>query len=262
MIRTLRSRDELQAAREALRARGLDFTQPGRLGAWPLGYRLRYRQPLPVPDFTKSWDVASAVALIEEHEPDLDAPILDMGCFNSEVLYALHALGRRRLHGCDLNPLCRWMPYWSSIRYELSDLTRTRYPDGAFGAITCLSVIEHGVPVGPLVAEARRLLRPNGLFIFTTDFDGTNEAHVIDPRFRAFGQSWRIFGRDELRALVREFEDVGFTLLGPSAIDLSHEERPIHWNDQDYTFILVAMRAPGASRPQAEGAARPARTTR
>jgi SAM-dependent methyltransferase len=245
MIQILQSREQLEQSRERLRARNLDFTDPARARFWRMVYRVRYRTPLPPADFIKSWDVCSAVEIIERHQPDRRTPILDMGCFNSEILYALHALGYRRLHGCDLNPMCRWMPYRHRIRYRLADLTATPYPDHHFGAITSISVIEHGVPIEPLVREVARLLRPGGIFLFTTDYDASGESHEVSEDFRVFGQSWTIYEPATLAGVVERFQAEGFTLLDPEKGAGEHRERPISWNGQEYTFALVTLRAPG-----------------
>lgn len=245
MIQTLKSMDEIHARRADLKARGLDFTEPGKLSPWRFLWKLRFRQDLQPTDVMKSWDVDHAVRIIERYAPDRSTPVLDMGCFNSEVLYALHALGYRDIHGCDLNPLCRWMPFWNSIRYHVSDLTKTPFPDRRFGALTCLSVIEHGVPLDAMVSEVTRLLRPGGLFIFSTDFDATGQPHEIDPKFRVFNQSWRIFTPEELDGFIGRFRDLGYSLVDPGHVDMAHDQRPIHWNEQDYTFTMVALKAPG-----------------
>ena len=253
MILTLKSNDELLACRAELNARNLDFSLPGRTRLWRLLYQARFRAPLLPADVQKSWDVAHAVKIIEASAPDRETPVLDMGCFNSEVVYALHALGYRRVHGCDLNPLCRWLPYWNSIRYACADLTRTPYPDQSFGVLTCLSVIEHGVPIDALIAEADRLLRPGGVFLLTTDFDATGAPHEIDPRFKVFGQSWRIFTPDSLDEVLDRFRRRGFELLDPSRVDRTHTDRPVHWQGQEYTFTLVALRKSGGRNGSAPG---------
>lgn len=244
MIRVLERRAEIDAARAELARRGLDFTDRSLTRWWRALYRLRFRAPMPDADVMKSWDVRLALGTIERHLPDRAAPVLDMGCYNSEILWALHRDGYRDLAGCDLNPLCRWMPFWHRIRYLEGDLTRTPFPDGRFAALTCMSVVEHGVPLDGLVAEAKRLLRPGGLFLFTTDFDGTGAPHDIDPRFRVFEQAWRIFSRQTLDELCGRFLAAGFTWLEPGARSMDHAERPVHWNDQDYTFVFVGLRRP------------------
>jgi SAM-dependent methyltransferase len=242
MIRALQSWQEILDARAELRRLGVDFTSRWRLLPWHVLYALRFRaRPLRA-DLVKSWDVLHALHIIRRHLPSLAAPVLDMGCFNSEVLWALHVLGYRDLTGCDLNPMIRLLPYWHRIAYVTADLTRTPFPDHRFAAITCLSTVEHGVEVPALVAEVRRLLRSGGLFILTTDFDGSGAAHDVDPAFRAFGQSWTLFDRERLQALCERFLSAGFTFLEPGALDMHHAERPIRWSGEEYTFALVALR--------------------
>jgi SAM-dependent methyltransferase len=243
MIRVLQSRTELQESRERLRRRGLDFTDPKKAAFWRALYHLRFRAPLAVADLLKSWDVALAAEVIEREFPDRLAPVLDMGCYNSEILYVLHELGYRRLHGCDLNPLCRWMPYWHRIRYRLADLTRTPYGDKTFAAITCLSVIEHGVNPDSFAAEVSRLLRPGGLLLLTTDFDGRATPHAIPTDQRFFGAPWRIASGAELMATIARFEGRGFTLLEPGTEPRTPDDCPITWGGENYTFAFVALRA-------------------
>jgi SAM-dependent methyltransferase len=241
MIVTLQSNEELRAARATLRRRNLDFSDPRRARLWRLLYRARFRAPLPPADTLKSWDVETALRVVERACPDLATPILDMGCYNSEIVYVLHALGYTAVHGCDLNPLSRWMPYWHAVRYRCADLTRTPYPDSSFGFLTCLSVIEHGVRIDALAAEVSRLLRPGGVFFFTTDFDATGAAHEIDPAFRIFGQEWRIFDPQGLHEVLEILQGSGMTLLEPNRVELSHPEAPVRWNGQNYTFVAVSM---------------------
>lgn len=247
MIRILRSNAQIREARAALKARGADHSRPGRLWLWRLLYGVRYRRLLPAADVTKSWDVHNALTLIERLQPERRTPILDLGCFNSEILYVLHALRYRRLAGCDLNPMCRWMPYWHRIRYEWCDLTHTPFLDSAFGAITCVSVVEHGVDVDALAAEANRLLRPAGLFFLTTDYDADGAAAAAGGAEQHFGQAWTVFDRPGVERMVETFERRGLRLLHPQERDLSHSERPIFWGGRRYTFLLAAFLKQGPS---------------
>ena len=116
----------------------------------------------------KNWDHLAAVSTILA-QTGSNARILDAGAeIYSNVLPALFLYGYRDLHGINLSftaPTRR-----GPIRYIPGDLTRTPYPDGFFDAITCMSVIEHGVPLDDYFREMWRLLKPGGLLITSTDY--------------------------------------------------------------------------------------------
>ena len=80
----------------------------------------------------------------------------------------LFLYGYRHLRGGNLvfaKPICR-----GPIVYEHMNITRTRFPDATFDAITSLSVIEHGVDLRAYFGEMARLLKPGGLLITSTDY--------------------------------------------------------------------------------------------
>ena len=232
------------AARDSLRKRGLDFSQEGSKRLWDLLYSLRFRTAAPPYEMFKSWDVANVLEIAERKLPHRDAPVLDLGCYNSAILWVLHRSGFGPLFGCDLNPMCKWMPYWNSIHYQAADLTHTSYPDHTYALITCISVIEHGVPVDALVTEVTRLLKPGGIFIFTTDYDATGASHVVAPDLRPFNLDWKIYSRLDLWEIIGKFEHAGLSLLEPNSVADKHEACPITWEGQSYTFVMVALRAP------------------
>src|SRR5690349_9320061 len=105
----------------------MDFTDPSKAGVWRLIFSARFRTRAPQTDKLKSWDVANMVQLIQRFAPRHGSSVLDLGCFNSEILWALKSSGYNNLHGCDLSPLCKWMPYWTTIDYRCADMTRTGY---------------------------------------------------------------------------------------------------------------------------------------
>jgi len=187
----------------------------------------------------KNWDHLAAVSIILGNTT-ATARILDAGGeIYSNVLPALFLYGYRNLHGINLSfsaPTRR-----GPIRYIPGDLTRTPYRDGFFDAITCLSVIEHGVPLDRYFREMFRLLKPKGLLITSTDYYPT----LIETRGQsAHGMPIRIFSKPEIQAALEVAQSAGFELTGE--IDLECEEKPIRWEPfgLEYTFLLFTLRKP------------------
>jgi len=124
------------------------------------------------------------------------------------------------------------------VRFEPGDITKTDYRSGSFDAVTCMSVIEHGVPLAAFAAETARILRPGGVLIVSTDYD---QDPPTTTGLQAYGVPVHIFGPDEIRAFVDEADRHGLRLLGELALE--HAERPVHWKrvGLDYTFIRLSF---------------------
>lgn len=187
----------------------------------------------------KNWDHLAAVSTILANT-DRNARILDAGAeIYSNVLAALFLYDYHDLHGINLSftaPTRR-----GPIRYIPGDLTRTPYDNCSFDAITCMSVIEHGVPLGDYFREMWRLLKPGGLLVTSTDYFPA----PIDTRGHvAHGMPIKIFSKPELQAAIELARREGFEQTGP--IDLDCEEKPIHWGQfgLEYTFVLFTLRKP------------------
>ena len=189
------------------------------------------------PDSKKSWDVLRSIEAITART-GLDDPVLDMGSIGCAILPALHRLGYRRLAGIDLNAQIRHMPHQGEIDYRVGDMTSTEWPDAHFAAITTISVIEHGVGDDALLAEVSRLLRPGGIFCFSTDF-WPEKIDTSDTPL--FGLPWRIFSTPEIEALLESAGDHGLEPAGNLTGSIEATERPIHFADRDYTFLFGAL---------------------
>jgi len=194
----------------------------------------------PHPDPPKNWDALVALGLVLA-ETDASASVLDAGAAPySTLLPWLSMLGYERLWGIDLAE--RATRRLGPIVYERGDVTRTRFPDDMFDAVTCLSVIEHGVDLDAYLAETARILRSGGLLVMSTDY----WSEPVDTRGRsAYGAPLTIFGPRAIEALVERAGEHGFAPLVP--LDLRTGERAVEWREHRlrYTFVTVALRAGG-----------------
>jgi len=192
-----------------------------------------------VGDAIKSWDVLKTANFLRDRLPP-ETPVLDVGAYASEILSVLFRMKYSNLTGADLNPRIKEMPFSDRIRYEVADFMATPFPDGSFGGITAISVIEHGFQSERLLREISRLLRPGGYFI--SSFDYWPEK-VDTTGVDIFGMDWRIFSKAEVLAFIEEAGAHGLSPCGE--IDLEAEEKVIHWGGKDYTFAWLALRKTG-----------------
>ncbi len=188
-------------------------------------------------DRPKNWDALGAVAtVLTECGPG--ARVLDAGSARySSVLPWLRLYGLSDLVGNNLE-------FGTDVRrdgvlFRYGDITATDFPDARFDAVTCMSVVEHGVPLEPFLAESARILRPGGVLVVSTDYD-------VDPPdttgIMMYGQPVHIFSPDEIRDLVTLAGRHGLDLIGELSLD--NPEHPVHWQRTglDYTFIRLAFR--------------------
>jgi len=195
----------------------------------------RLRLPLHL-DRPKNWDSLGAVSVVLGTVPT-DGRVLDAGAARySSVLPWLRLYGFSQLVGSNLEFVkpTRHGP----VTFEYGDITACDYPDGSFDAITCLSVIEHGVPVEPFLKESARILRSGGVLVLSTDYD----QHPQDTTGKhAYGVPVHIFTPDEIRELVDVAAGHGLRLRGELRLD--NDERPVHWprTDLDFTYIRLTF---------------------
>lgn len=232
-LEVLSQRSQIDAARRTLIKRRISLTETpmqAQLRRWGL------RNSLPIGDPLKSWDVLKSVQFLEQHLSPSD-PILDIGCFASELIVILHKLGYSQLAGADLNPLLGRMPFADAIRYAQTDFMHTPFEDRSFQAITAISVIEHGFACEPLLAEVTRLLRPGGYFLASFDY----WPDKIDTAGKEiFGMSWTIFSQEEVADFVAQAARHGLVPCGELAF--GGQERVIHYEDRQYTFAWLALK--------------------
>lgn len=188
-------------------------------------------------DLPKNWDALAALAVVLDHT-DPSAAVLDAGAeYYSPLLPSLFLYGYRNLVGINLafHKVVRRGP----IRYEPGDLTKTRFDPGSFDAITCLSVIEHGVDLDGYFREMARILKPGGILVTSTDYWpeplATGSAIV-------YGCPVKIFTEAEIRSALELAERHGFELTGP--VDLMAQDRAVRWEGVglDFTYVTFCLR--------------------
>jgi len=233
MTSVLKFKSEIKSARDEMRRTGIS-----RLTPWILQilFALGLFRGVTVGDAIKSWDVLKTAMFIRDRLPP-ETPVLDIGAYASEILPVLHGMKYPDLAGVDLNLRIKEMPFADRIRYEVADFMETPFPDGSFGAITAISVIEHGFRSERLLREVSRLLRTGGYFI--SSFDYWPEK-VDTTGMDIFGMTWKIFSKAEVLAFIEEARAFGLFPCGE--IDLEAEAKVIHWEGKGYTFAWLALR--------------------
>jgi SAM-dependent methyltransferase len=185
----------------------------------------------------KNWDALAALAVVLDHT-NPSSVILDAGAeFYSSLLPSLSLYGYEHLVAINLGfhkPIRR-----GPIRYEPGDITKTRFEPETFDAITCLSVIEHGVDLARYFREMARILKPGGFLITSTDYWPQT---VETGSASAYGCPVKIFTAQEIQSALDLAQRSGFELTGP--VDLDANEKAVRWApfDLDFTFVIFCLR--------------------
>jgi SAM-dependent methyltransferase len=188
-------------------------------------------------DRPKNWDTLAALGAILRRI-ERSGSILDAGsAMYSTMLPVLWRYGYKRLTGINLEfrrPLQQ-----GPARFLPGDMTATGFHQGTFDAITCLSVIEHGVDLSAFFREASRLLRRGGVLITSTDF---SYEPIDTSGMTAYGVPVRIFTPGEIKHALATAADIGLEPTGD--LDLRPSEYPVTWKRLGlrYTFLVFTLR--------------------
>jgi SAM-dependent methyltransferase len=194
-------------------------------------------------DPQKNWDTFKAIAYVAGLG-DQEAPVLDAGAGVRVVaLRWLHQLGYRNLYGCDLKPTVVKPAYASlGIHMSAQAMTATDYESGFFQAVTCISVIEHGVELAGFAREMARIIRPGGLLLISTDYwSEPIDCTGIFP-YGEDAPEMKIMTPQAIQGFAADCAAAGLELCAP--LELATRDKAIRWErtDRDYTFIFLAFR--------------------
>jgi SAM-dependent methyltransferase len=188
----------------------------------------------------KNWDFLAAFSLVLKHTLPT-ACIVDLGSGpTSVILEWLNLYGYTQLHGCDLIIADHQTGH---IQYTTQNLEQTTYPDQFADAITCLSVIEHGVNPEAFLKECQRLLKPGGLLVISTDYwcNPRNLTNIADEHGELF-----IFSPESIQKSSLDIApDCGFEVIGTPDFACGERmvERPhLPQLDKTYTFFIMALK--------------------
>jgi len=195
-------------------------------------------------DPQKNWDTLKCLMYVLTNcRPKL--PVLDAGSSKSVICSWLSALGYRELYACDLLEKDADFFKKFGIKFSVQDLTNTDYPDDFFQAVTCVSVIEHNVDLEKFCSEMRRVLRPGGLLLVSTDYwNEPIDCSGIYPYGVEAGEM-HIFSAQELDDFVELAARHDLKICSP--FDPTTRDKAVRWDrvDRDYTFAFLAFRRKG-----------------
>lgn len=188
-------------------------------------------------DAPKNWDSLAALDLILK-STGKNARIFDAGGeLYSMILPWLFLYGYKNLSAGNL--VFQKSIKRGTIIYHHSDITQTGFDSAAYDAITCLSVIEHGVNLRSYFSEMSRILKPGGILITSTDYFDTK----LDTRGQiSYGVPIHIFTREEIIEAIEIASQFGLIPMGP--LDLNVGEKVVNWKQYglNYTFIIFSFR--------------------
>lgn len=131
---------------------------------------MRSWRPLAEQVFRRAYE-ANTRNILRLAEPNPDAVFVDLGCGDGEITERVAAaIGTRAVHGLDLFEGRLDAARARGIEITLGDLnSRLPYEDGAFDAVCSNQTIEHLTETDSFVREIRRILKPGGYAVVSTE---------------------------------------------------------------------------------------------
>ena len=116
----------------------------------------------------------------------------------------------------------------------------------SLGAVTAISVIEHGIPENGLSPSSSRSQTRRAVSLFYGLLAGENDTSDT----QLFGLPWTIFDSSEIRTLIERARGYGLApVTEPADLNAVPVDRPIHFAGRSYTFLYGVLVKTQVSAP-------------
>lgn len=119
-------------------------------------------------------------------KPPEKASILDVGCSSGSTLLVARARGFGNIQGVDPASSAAETAVSHGFAVHAGLLHEAQYPDNSFDIITLFEVIEHLTEPLEMAHEIHRLLKPGGLWLFSTGNADSWTAHILKQHWTFF----------------------------------------------------------------------------
>lgn len=139
----------------------------------------------PVRNWSRQWEYPFVAAHLREAHETSGGPVLDAGA--GFTFFPFHLVESGAVDSIDcLDFDASFAPLYAAaarpaIRFVEGSLTAIPAPDASYGAVYCISVLEHLPDPAAALDEILRVLRPGGLLLATFDV-AADERAPIGPR--------------------------------------------------------------------------------
>jgi len=233
-MKILSTYNQLIETRNKLKNEGLSFTR-SRIASYLIErLKLPFNQ---IGDFNKSWDIFNSINFLNKNLSK-KSKILDVGCYNSELLLALNKSGFQEIHGIDTNSKILKMPFANKINYHVGNFFDNKFENNFFECITSISVIEHGYDEKLFFSQFSRLLKKNGYLILTFDYWKNK---IETDNIKMFDLDWKIFSKEEVKAMILNAKKFyNLELVGNENFET--EDKVINCANKKYTFAWLVFK--------------------